>query len=172
VKVFLESSDGQELVVAVREAGDTVGEMSVLDGMERSASAVAQGETRALRITTQRFDAWLRERPDAARALMQELARRLRESTDQVGEMALLGVEARVARRLWRLFVGASGESGPATGVRLQVNQAELAASLGVTRESVNKHLAKLKARGIVSVQGGRISLLQPQALRELAEDL
>ena len=64
-----------------RGRGDYVGEMAVLDGEPRSASLVAHGAVRALRIGRREFETILRERPETSRALMLVLARRLRELT-------------------------------------------------------------------------------------------
>jgi len=64
-----------------RGRGDYVGEMAVLDGEPRSASLVAHGAVRALRIGRREFETILRERPETSRALMLVLARRLREMT-------------------------------------------------------------------------------------------
>jgi CRP-like cAMP-binding protein len=167
VRVFIEHADGDEIELAVRGAGETLGEMAVLDGQGRSASAAAQDESAALWIPAGRFRTWLVTHPHATAAMLEQLARRLREATDQVGELALLDVEARIARRLWRAFA----ELGARPGDSIAVNQAELAAALSITRESVNKHLGRLKASGVVDVAAGRVTLRSPEALRALAED-
>ncbi len=172
VKVFLEGGDGGEIVVANRGTGEVLGEMSLLDGRERSASAAAAGDVTALRISRQQFRTWLAEHPAAAWAVLVQLATRLREATDKVGELALLPVEARVARRLWHELAAATGDDAPVVGARARVHQSEMAAALGVTRESVNKHLARLKTRGVISLDAGTVTLHQPDVLRALADAL
>lgn len=172
VKVFLEGPDGGEIVVAARGVGEVLGEMSLLDGRERSASASATGAVTALRISQQQFRAWLAEHPAAAWAVLVQLVTRLREVTDQVGELALLPVEARVARRLWHDLTAANSGEAPAAGVSARVHQSQMAAALGVTRESVNKHLARLKARGVISLEAGTVTLHQPEVLRVLGDAL
>jgi HEAT repeat protein len=72
-------SGGKEL--ARRRRGDYVGEMAVLDGEPRSASLVAQGTVRALRIGRREFETILRERPETSHAMLLVLTRRLRELT-------------------------------------------------------------------------------------------
>jgi CRP-like cAMP-binding protein len=171
VRVFVEGASGGDVVVGTRGPGDTLGEMSLLDGLPRSASARAIDEVAALYVARDRFDAWLEGHPAAARALLAALAQRLREATDQVAGIALLSVEARVARHLTRLF-GAAPNGSPRAGTSIAVNQTELARALGVTRESVNKHLARLKRAGVVEVASGRVTLIDVPALQALAEDL
>jgi HEAT repeat protein len=72
-------SGGKEL--ARRRRGDYVGEMAILDGEPRSASLVAQGTVRALRIGRREFETILRERPETSHAMLLVLTRRLRELT-------------------------------------------------------------------------------------------
>ena len=72
-------SGGREL--ARRKRGDYVGEMAILDGEPRSASLVAQGTVRALRIGRREFETILRERPETSHAMLLVLTRRLRELT-------------------------------------------------------------------------------------------
>jgi CRP-like cAMP-binding protein len=67
--------------IARRKRGDYVGEMAVLDGEPRSASLVADGNVRALRIGRREMETILRERPETSHVMLVVLARRLRELT-------------------------------------------------------------------------------------------
>jgi CRP-like cAMP-binding protein len=169
VKILLDGADGAELVVAQRNAGTTLGEFSLIDGLERSATAVANERVRTLRISRDHFREWLMQHPEASWQVMEELTRRLRESTDLAGEIALLPVEARIARRLAQIFSMERGGASPANGTPARVNQTALAASLGLTRETVNKHIAKMKTQGIVQSEGVQLVLRDAKTLQELA---
>jgi CRP-like cAMP-binding protein len=171
VKVFLEGSDGTEVIIRNLTTGDVLGEMSLLDDHKRSASCEAMDHVTALRISTEHFRAWLTQHPAAALAMMRELAERLRTTTDQVAEIALLDIDARIARRLWQLFSEAAG-GPPKPGMELRVNQADLASAVGVTRESVNKHLARMKSRSLIAITAGRVTILEPDGVRQLAQEL
>jgi CRP-like cAMP-binding protein len=109
------------------------------------------------------------QHPEASWQVMEELTRRLRESTDLAGEIALLPVEARIARRLAQIFSMERGGASPANGTPARVNQTALAASLGLTRETVNKHIAKMKTQGIVQSEGVQLVLRDAKTLQELA---
>jgi len=67
--------------IARRGRGDYVGEMAVLDGEPRSASLIAQGSVRVLRIGGRELETIMRERPETSHAMLLVLARRLRELT-------------------------------------------------------------------------------------------
>jgi CRP-like cAMP-binding protein len=172
VRVFVEGGNGGDVSIGVRGEGDVLGELSLLDGLPRTASGRAIDAVTALFVSRDAFRTWLDEHPAAARAMLEVLARRVREATDQVASMALLSVEARLARRLHDLFAEAAADGPPRDGASLTVNQAELASSIGVTRESVNKHLARMKQSGIVNTGGGTITLLDVRALQQLFEEL
>ncbi len=73
------SVGGNEKVLAVRGAGDFVGEMAVIDSAPRMATLVAQGELRVLVIDGEAFSAILHERPGVSISVMRVLSRRLRE---------------------------------------------------------------------------------------------
>jgi CRP/FNR family transcriptional regulator, cyclic AMP receptor protein len=66
--------------VARRGPGYIVGEMAIVGEQPRMASLVAVGDVRTLSIDRRRFQRILRERPDAALAVMRELVARLREA--------------------------------------------------------------------------------------------
>jgi CRP-like cAMP-binding protein len=146
--------------------------MSLLDGMPRSASARAVDEVAALYVSKERFTTWVKEHPAAAYAMLQMLARRVREATDQVAGIALLSVEARVARQLWQQFAQVSGDGAPQRGASLRINQTELARAIGVTRESVNKHLARMRQSGVIETSSGRVTIVDPEALRTRCETI
>ncbi len=172
VKVYLEGSDGGEVIVATRTTGDVIGELSLLDHHKRSASAAAIDNVKVARLSTQHFEEWLMAHPAAALALLHELAQRVRETTDQVAEIAILSIDTRIARRLWMYFAEETPDATPKRGQKVRVNQAQLASVVGVTRESVNKHLRRMKETGVIAINAGVVELLDDKSLRELTQGL
>jgi CRP-like cAMP-binding protein len=162
VRIVLESSTGNQVVVRKLRDGDVFGELAVLDGQARTASAVAATPVRSLHIAKGRFLAWLRDHPAAAVSMLQHVAYRLRTTNEQVAEIGLLDVETRVRHHLAQRFHDAP--DGLTAGSRLRINQTECARQLGITRESVNKHLARLRTAGVIDVERGVVVLLDPGA--------
>ena len=78
VRVLVDEGD-RVVEVARRGPGYIVGEMAVLTEEPRMAALVASGDVRTLSIDRARFQRILRERPDAALAVMRELCARLRD---------------------------------------------------------------------------------------------
>jgi CRP-like cAMP-binding protein len=76
---ILKGPEGSEKTLAVRGAGDFVGEMAIIESGPRVATVRAQGDVRALVIDGDAFNAILRDRQNVAISVMRTLSRRLRE---------------------------------------------------------------------------------------------
>lgn len=163
-RILVSSSLGDEATVADLGPGDCIGEFSVLDGLPRSATAVATTDVRTLGISREDFREWLEARPAAAFALLEELSMRLRRANQGLADQLFLGLSQRLARKL--VSLAQSGGTPVSEGeVRVRVTQAELASMLGVTRESVNKELQQFAARGWLRTARGAITISDVQAL-------
>ena len=77
VRVIRADADGGERFIRRYEAGDHIGELAVLRERPRVATVVADGDVRALVIEGESLKAILRERPEAAMAMLGTLAERL-----------------------------------------------------------------------------------------------
>lgn len=169
VRIYVQEDSGHETSVIYYSTGDIFGELSVIDGLPRSASATALDDTVVLMLSRDRLRAHLRTMPQLAHNFMQALSVRVRYSTLQVGSRTLLDVPARLARKL--LETAQLHGAVAADGVRLNVTltQSELASLIGATRESINKALAHLKREGVIRIDQNQITILDPDALRELS---
>jgi hypothetical protein len=85
VMVILREPSGNQQVLAVRAAGDVIGEMAVITGGTRMASLAARGAVRLLSIGRRPFEAMLRERPETSLALMRVLCQRLADRDSTAG---------------------------------------------------------------------------------------
>ena len=68
--------------IATLGPGDFFGELSVLDGLPRTAQVLAQGETTCLALATWDLEAIVNEQPSVGLALLRGLAARLRTLTE------------------------------------------------------------------------------------------
>jgi CRP/FNR family transcriptional regulator/CRP/FNR family cyclic AMP-dependent transcriptional regulator len=165
VRIILTSPDGDEILLALMRPGDFFGELSLLDGLPRSATAVANEPTETLTLARDGFLRVLEQSPQMAHQVILALSSRLRRTDLLLGDSAFLDVPTRLVKRLLDLAHTQAGRvslKGPQT---IRVTQSELAAMVGATRESVNRELRALESRELIRVERGRILLQRPEAL-------
>ncbi len=165
VRIVLSSPDGSEILLALMMPGDFFGELSLLDGLPRSATAVASEPTVTLTLARTGLFRVLERSPQIAHQIILALSARLRRTDVLLGDSAFLDVATRIAKRLRDLARAQGGRDPPAGPRAIRVTQAELAAMVGASRESVNRELRALVARGVIRVGRGRILLSHPEAL-------
>jgi CRP/FNR family cyclic AMP-dependent transcriptional regulator len=166
VRVAVSSSSGGEVILSVLREGDCLGELALIDGRPRSATAIAQQRVTMLMVTRDAFRSWLGENPQVALPLLETLAGRLRATNESLADIAFLDLEQRLAKRLLALAT-TPGEGEPPT---VRITQDALAAMLGVSRESVNKQLNAFARSGWVEIHRGWVAILEPAALAGLHE--
>ena len=165
VKLVVSSSDGGVVELARLVAPASFGELAVLDGGPRSATAEAVERSTLLAITRAEVLRLVHAEEQVAEALLRLLGTMVRRTTRQVTDLALLSLPRRVAAKLLEL-ADPAGE-GPARTRRL--TQVELATMVGAARQSVNQALKSLEARGYIRTTGRAVEILDPQSLRRLA---
>lgn len=170
VRIYVADDEGQETSVNLFGPGDVFGELAVIDDLPRSANVVAMDATVVHRLSREAFREQMRRTPQLALNFMKALSVRLRYSTQQMGNLALLDVPSRLASKLLEL-AKQHGTPHP-NGVRigLTLTQSDLASLIGTTRESINKALGTFRRQGFIQVQPpGQIVITNPDALRELS---
>lgn len=166
IKISVFSSEGKEAVFTVHAPGDVFGELALLDGAPRSATATALDQSRLLMLDRTSFVAYLREQPDASLILLSDLAARVRRLTSQVEDLMFLDIPGRLARTLLRLGEEYGRKSTRGVEIDLQLTQTELGGMVGATRVSVNRLLHWFADRGLIAIDDRRIVLLRPEALQ------
>jgi CRP/FNR family transcriptional regulator, cyclic AMP receptor protein len=169
VKLTRVSAEGREIVVAVREEGAILGELSAIDGGERSASATTLVATQLIALPFAEFSTLLDTRASIARALLNVLSDRLRGTTDQLLEFGTVDALTRVCRRLVEFADSQSGKPEDGIVLAVPLTQQEIASLSGLSREAVVKALKSLRALGWIDVQGRNITVRDLNALRERA---
>jgi CRP/FNR family transcriptional regulator/CRP/FNR family cyclic AMP-dependent transcriptional regulator len=166
VKVILYSRDGEEALGTVLGTGEVLGSVSLLDGRPRGITATADERTEVLMLPRNALESLVATSPTVALDVYRLLIRQLRRSYAFIEDTIFLDVAGRVAKKLLEL----ADEYGEATDggllIELPLTQLELATMVGVTRETVNKHLGAYRARGIIDVRDHRILIRQPETLR------
>jgi CRP-like cAMP-binding protein len=169
VKIVLPSAEGDEAIIATLREGDFFGELALLDGAPRSATAVALDVSETLSLPRTTFRDMLDRDPGLRDALLEGLAHELRRLTSHVEELHFLDLAGRLAIRLARLC---REQDSTSREVRLDwpYTQSDLAAMIGGTRQSVNKLLSGLADRGFVVIERDVLIVPDVDALAREAE--
>jgi CRP/FNR family cyclic AMP-dependent transcriptional regulator len=171
VCIYTVSAEGEEAILNILEPGEMFGEIALLDGGPRTASARAMKAVDLLQIHRDHFVPFLHDHPELGVAILPVLCGRIRMNVEFIEDAAFLHLSARLAKRLLSL-AKVYGKPDP-RGVRidLQLSQQDLARMIGATRERVNKELAHWREQGLLIVEDGTITIFRPSELKTLVAD-
>jgi len=164
VAFTVDSVNGKELILNVLGPGEFFGEIALLDGKGRTATAVVRDACDLLFIARSEFMAFFVERPEAMSRIIELLCARLRRSTEYIADSAFLDLSRRLAKQL----VSLAQDDGSSREAALRVSHAELAAMLGVSRERVSLQLAAWSDQGILGQGRGHLVVRDKSALQQV----
>ena len=170
VKIVLPSEDGDEAILTTIRSGEFFGELALLDGAARSATAVALEATESFVLPRASFRELIDTDLGARDRLLAALAGELRRLTRHVEELHFLDMTGRLAARLARL--AEEGDEAAADGsIRLagSFTQGDLGAMIGATRQSVNKLLGAFVDDGLIRLDRDAIVVLDLPRLAKAA---
>lgn len=171
IEASIEDAEGRRSVIWYLGPGHWLGLISIIDDKGSVHNLRAHTDVTALGFPRQRFLDALQGDPALAMLCLNALCARSRTLYGNLAAEGLLDTRARIARLLLMLFEqhGKPGEHGLEIGLRF--TQDDLAAMLGVSRQSLNRELRSMEAGGIISLAYSRIGLRDVDALRAAATD-
>jgi CRP/FNR family cyclic AMP-dependent transcriptional regulator len=170
VKISLPSETGDEAILATLREGDVFGELALLDGAPRSASATALSQTETVVLPRDRFRELIATEAGVRDALLASIAGELRRLTRHVEELHFLDITGRLAAQLARLArEGGTPAGDGAIRLRTNLTQGDLAAMVGCTRQSVNKLLGQFTDDGLVRLERDAIVVVDLDGLAATA---
>jgi len=167
VKIHVEQSDGRDVILSILGSGDLLGEMSLIDSVGRSASAVTLENSLMLWMGKGTFNQLLDEVPPVARNLVRILSARVRLSDQLIQALATLDVYGRVARQLLA-FAERYGRLSANGEVRIPIalTQGDIADLVGASRKRVNQVMVAFKNQNLVGTDAeGHIILYDSEGL-------
>jgi CRP/FNR family transcriptional regulator, cyclic AMP receptor protein len=171
VKIVLPSPDGdEEAIIATLRPGDFFGELALVDGADRSATAIAHEPTAAYQLNRFDLERLMEIRPQLRVALLEAVARELRRLTRHVDEMHFLNLPGRLARRIVSLAREADPEATGEVTLPWQFSQSELASMIGATRPTVNRMLSGFAEEGLLRIDRDVLVVPDLERLDRVAE--
>ncbi|MGW8375247.1 Crp/Fnr family transcriptional regulator [Streptomyces sp. ODS28] len=167
--VSVETERGARLILALRGAGEVIGDLAAVDQRPRSATVTALGALDGVVVPGPQFRGFLASRPAATSLIMRQLSSRLRSADVERRSLASGTVLQRLAARLLELVERTGSRDPEGVAVNLPLPQHELAAAVSATREAVAKALRLLREEDVVRTGHRRLVVTNMPLLRLLA---
>ncbi len=164
VQLYRISPEGKKLVIATLGPGALFGEMALLGQQMHNAFAEAMEDCAIMVMSRADLERLMLNDPTIGRRILTLTQRRLTDAESRLEDMAFKGIPARLASLLLRL--SADQDSDTITGLTHQ----DLAETIGTYRETATQVLNDLKADGLIEIGRKRITILDADRLRIIAE--
>jgi CRP/FNR family transcriptional regulator, cyclic AMP receptor protein len=160
-RVFLRTPSGRQVTLRSATRGGSIGIAALLAPASISAQAITDCDL--LRLDANTLVKLAHAHPDLAMAIARELSVRLIETYGEIVMRAHGSVHQRLARQLLHL----SSVRGPQLRLTVTMSHSEIADAVGSAREVVTRHLHTFQADGVLRLERGRITILDPLRLHE-----
>src|SRR6266545_769064 len=165
VKIHIEQGE-RDVILSILGTGDLLGEMSLIDSVGRSASAVTLESSLLLWMDKFTFNYMLDNFTPVARNLVKILSARVRLSDQLIQALATLDVNGRVARQLLAFAEKYGHQKDSTTQIRIVLTQGDIADLVGASRKRVNQAMVSFKERGLIDTDTeGRIAIKNNEGL-------
>jgi CRP/FNR family transcriptional regulator, cyclic AMP receptor protein len=169
VKILSAAEDGREPALALRGAGDIVGEVAGQTTGQRNATMLAIVTVRALIVGYDRFSSFLDGSRGGGRAYRRVLTYRWGDAEARLRSRAMTNGAQRLAALLLDLAERHGGRAEGVIEIALPLSQEELASLAGTSRATVARALTGWRQRGLIRTGQRRITLTDVPGLRQAA---
>lgn len=169
VKLEKSSPDGKEYILRLVGPGETFAEAAVFSDAAYPATAMALEDCQALFFPKTQFLRHLAASPTLARNMLATLSRLMLHLTRQLEDLSLKEVSARLSRYLLERCQESHGRIDKGLAFELPTTKTHLAAYLGTISETLSRTLSRLKSQGVIEVEKGKITILDPVVLKKMA---
>lgn len=159
IKIYTSSKHGEDKIMSLLTSGDSFGELALLDGKPRSATAQAIEDTRVISLAAKPFQQLLQEHFDINLSILKQLSARLRETNQQVQDLTYMDARQRVVKNLIKLANDHGSRNGHIIHIQIKLNYNELSQLAGVSKTLVFQVLGDLQTKRILTVSGDQFLL-------------
>lgn len=152
VKIFSNSAGKKRKTFAYLKSGEFFGEMALVEGVTRTASAQAVEDSTLLLIRKHDFQKLLQREPRLCLYLLRTVCERLRQANEEIEGMLFRNVLGRVAKAMMDMAKTSGKAQGRGVVLKDRFTQQELADVVGTTREPFTRALSSLKRAGLIAV--------------------
>jgi len=162
VKLFRLNENGKEQVLRLVEPGDFIGELSLFSSLQLTDNAQALEDSTMCVLQGERLKELMVKYPSIAFKVIDELSRRLQKAENRIEAISLESAAKRVADALIEF-------SGGRLEFELPMTKGDLSSHLGISQETLSRHLAALQDEGLIEMKGHRRIIIKDMAALEQA---
>ena len=168
IKIYTNSQSKKKKTFAYLKEGEFFGEMALVEGTTRTASAQAVEPSHLLVIRKNNFQKLLTHDPKLCLYLLQTVSARLRRANEEIEGLLFRNILGRVAKAMLELAERAGETHNGGRLFKEHFTQQELADLVGTTREPLTRALSSLRRAGLIAMHQGRYSIPSPEKLAGL----
>jgi CRP/FNR family cyclic AMP-dependent transcriptional regulator len=159
VKIYTAATSGEEKILSLFKTGDSFGELSLIDGKPRSASAQTLEDSVMIALSAPNFLDMLKSNFDISLCIMQELCNRLRDTNQHVHDLTFLDARSRVIKSLIKLANKNGIRSGNIVTIKMMLNYDEVSQMAGVQKPILMQVIRDFQERQILTFLGNEMKL-------------
>lgn len=168
IRISTLAGDGREAILAILEAPQWFGEVTLFDGQQRTHDARAERTATLLHVPARALDELLRQHPAYWRDFGRLLTQKLRTLFLMAEVVVLLPAPQRLARVLIAM-AERYGERPAQAGATVRISQEQLGRMVSLTRQSANQLLRQFADAGAIHLVRGGFQVADLQKLRRLS---
>lgn len=160
------SEDGEEKIIYILQEEDFINEMSI-DGRNTSTTVRIVEDSKILSFLRKDIINWMKEDFNFNMIILNSLTNKLRKSFRQIRNLGLKKTNSRIAAKLWKLCRDYGEKECEHILIDINITQAQLAAMVGTSRESVSRFLKQLEREEIIKQKNQKITILNLKNLEK-----
>jgi len=165
VSIQAVSNGGKDMTLAELRPGEAFGDLALLDGEPRSATAVALEETECVALSRDAFLGLVESNTAAMRGVLRSLSAIIRAMNDRLVEVGSHSYAERLGKELHRLVLEHGVQTPAGWLIDRPLTMDQLASLVGIWQGEVESLMARLQYEGIVLVVGDSVTVARPESL-------
>lgn len=152
IKIYTSNNNGEDKILSILTRNDSFGELSLLDGKPRSATAQTIEETKLIALTGKNFNNLLRTNFEITLNIIKQLSTRLRETNRQVHDLTYLDAKQRILKNLITMASTHGKRRGTTFTIKINLDYDEISQFAGVTKSLLFEVFSELQNKNILQV--------------------
>jgi CRP-like cAMP-binding protein len=162
------SANGKDQIVKLVKPGELLGQRSMISDEPANLSAVALEDMEVCFIPKSEVLGFFNNNNQFSMNVMKTICGDLKESDDHMVSMAQKTVKERLAETL--LYLEDTFGRNEDGSLHIQLSREELAGMIGTATESCIRLLSEFNKNGLIDINGKRISIIEKNKLKRMAE--